>query len=74
MKAALALAGLLVAVGLVAVSVFFNLVPINLESALVFFSQLSYIMTYISLLICLVTVIATFIWYPKVRKKFSSPI
>ena len=74
MKAALALAGLLVAVGLLVVSVSFNLVSINLESALMFFSQLGYIMTYISLLICLVTVVATFLWYPNVRKKFSSPI
>jgi hypothetical protein len=41
---------------------------------LMFFSQLGYIVTYASLLICLCTVTATFLWYPRVRKKFSSPI
>lgn len=41
---------------------------------MMFFNQLSYLVTYVSLLICLFTVIATFLWYPGVRKKFSSPI
>ncbi len=51
-----------------------NFLSINLESILVFLIQVSYIATYASLLICLFTVIATFIWYTHVRKKFSSPV
>jgi biofilm PGA synthesis N-glycosyltransferase PgaC len=51
-----------------------NSLSINLEPILVFFNQLGYIVTYLSLLICLVTVIATLLWYPRARKKFSSPI
>ncbi len=74
MKVALVLGGFFVALGLLSVAVFFNLVSINLESALVFLSQLSYIVTYVSLVICLVTVAVTFLWYPRVRRKFSSPI
>ncbi len=46
----------------------------GLDLFLVFFSQLSYLVTYLSLLVCLITVIITFLWYPHVRKKFSSPI
>ncbi|UCE96797.1 MAG: glycosyltransferase family 2 protein, partial [Candidatus Bathyarchaeota archaeon] len=46
----------------------------GLDLFLIFFSQLSYLFTYFSLLICLVTVVITFIWYPHVRKRFSSPI
>jgi len=45
-----------------------------LEPLLAFFNALSYIVTYASLVICLFTVIATLLWYPRVRKKFSSPI
>jgi poly-beta-1,6 N-acetyl-D-glucosamine synthase len=47
---------------------------VNLESFLAFFNELSYIVTYGSLLVCLFTVITTFLWYPHIRKKFSSPI
>jgi poly-beta-1,6 N-acetyl-D-glucosamine synthase len=46
----------------------------NLESLLAFFNDLSYIVTYGSLLVCLFTVITTFLWYPHIRKQFSSPI
>lgn len=74
MKKALALASPFVAAGLLAISKLWGFITINLESILAFLSQLSYIATYGSLLICLVTVIATFIWYSHVRKKFSSPI
>lgn len=74
MKRILALTGFFVAVVFLTISVSLNFLSINLESILVFSNQLGYIVTYISLLICLFTVIATFIWYPRVRKKFSSPI
>ncbi|UCF58510.1 MAG: hypothetical protein JSV15_05420, partial [Candidatus Bathyarchaeota archaeon] len=74
MKRALALTVFFVAVGFLTVYVPLNSLSINLESILVFFNQLGYVVTYISLLICLITVIATFLWYPRVRKKFSSPI
>ncbi|UCE28799.1 MAG: glycosyltransferase family 2 protein [Candidatus Bathyarchaeota archaeon] len=74
MKRALVLIGLLVAVSPFTILVPLNILSINLESVLVFFDQLAYIVTYISLLICLFTVIATFLWYPRARKKFSSPI
>ncbi|MCZ2855998.1 MAG: glycosyltransferase family 2 protein, partial [Candidatus Bathyarchaeota archaeon] len=74
MKRALALTGFFVAVGFLALSAPLNLLSINLEPMLMFFSQLGYIVTYASLLICLCTVTATFLWYPRVRKKFSSPI
>ena len=74
MKRVLALTGLFVAVGFLTISVPLNFLSINLESMLVFFSQLSYVVTYVSLLVCLFTVIATFLWYPRVRKRFSSPI
>lgn len=50
-----------------------DVLSINLDSVLAFFSQLSYMVTYASLLICLFTVVATFLWYSHVRKKFSSP-
>ncbi|MCW4040506.1 MAG: glycosyltransferase [Candidatus Bathyarchaeota archaeon] len=46
----------------------------NVESVLGFVSGISYSVTYLSLVICLVTVIATCLWYPRVRKKFASPI
>ena len=68
------LTSLSVAVGFLTISTPWNSLSINLESILVFFNQLSYLVTYVSLLICLFTVIATFLWYPRVRKKFSSPI
>ena len=74
MKRILALTGFFVAVVFLTISVSLNFLSINLESMLVFFNQLGYVVTYISLLICLFTVIATFLWYPRVRKKFSSPI
>jgi poly-beta-1,6 N-acetyl-D-glucosamine synthase len=74
MKKALVLIGFFVAVGLLVISVFLNFISINLGSLLVFFNQLGYIVTYISLVACLFTVIITFLWYPHVRKKFSSPI
>jgi len=74
LKKALAFTGFFVAAGLLTISVFFNFISINLDSLLVFLNQLGYIVTYISLLICLITVIITFVWYPHVRKKFSSPI
>ena len=74
MKRILALTGFFVAVVFLTISVSLNFLSINLESMLAFFNQLGYIVTYISLLICLFTVIATFLWYPRVRKKFSSPI
>ncbi len=64
--------------GIVAVGVFLivilNFVLFGLDSFLVFFNQLGYIITYFSLLVCLFTVIITFLWYPYVRKRFSSPI
>ena len=74
MRKALSLTGLFVAVCLLPLSVLWGFLPINLESILMFFSQLSYIVTYGSLLICLITVIATFIWYSHARRKFSSPV
>lgn len=74
MKRALALTGLFVAVGLLTIFALLNLLSISLESVIVFFNELSYLVTYGSLLVCLFTVIATFIWYSRVRKKFSSPI
>jgi cellulose synthase/poly-beta-1,6-N-acetylglucosamine synthase-like glycosyltransferase len=74
LKRALALTGFFVAVAFLTVSVSLSFLSISLESILVFFNQLGYIVTYVSLLICLFTVIATFLWYPRVRKKFSSPI
>ena len=70
----LALSSLFVAVGFLTISMPSNFLSIHLESILVFFNQLSYIVTYVSLLTCLFTVTATFLWYPRVRKKFSSPI
>ncbi|MDH5794100.1 MAG: glycosyltransferase, partial [Candidatus Bathyarchaeota archaeon] len=70
----LALTGLFVAEGFLTISMPSDFLSIDLESVMVFFNQLSYIVTYFSLLICLFTVIATFLWYPRVRKKFSSPI
>jgi len=66
------LAGI-VAVGVFLI-VFLNFVWFGLDSFLVFFNQLGYIITYFSLLVCLFTVIITFLWYPYVRKRFSSPI
>ncbi|MGD8544243.1 MAG: glycosyltransferase family 2 protein, partial [Candidatus Bathyarchaeota archaeon] len=74
MKKALVLVGFFVAVGLLVISVFLNFISINLGSLLAFFSQLGYVVTYISLVVCLFTVIITFLWYTHVRKKFSSPI
>ncbi len=68
------MAGLFVALGFLTLSMSLNFLAIDLESVLVFFSQVSYIVTYVSLLVCLFTVVATFLWYPRVRKKFSSPI
>ncbi|UCC27654.1 MAG: glycosyltransferase [Candidatus Bathyarchaeota archaeon] len=74
MKRAWALAGLFVAGEFLTLSAPLNLLSIDSESVLMFFSQLGYVVTYASLLICLCTVTATFLWYPRVRKKFSSPI
>jgi len=74
LKRALALTGFFVAVAFLTISAPSSFLSINLESILEFFNQLGYVVTYISLLICLFTVIATFLWYPRVRKKFSSPI
>ena len=74
MKKALALTGFFVTVGFIIISVLVNFISINLDSLLAFFNQLGYIATYISLLVCLTTVIVTLLWYPHVRKKFSSPI
>ena len=74
MKKALALVCFFVAVVSLVISVFLNFISINLGSLLAFFNQLGYIVTYISLVVCLFTVIITFLWYPHVRKKFSSPI
>ena len=72
MKRGPILAGI-VAVGVFLI-VFLNFVWFGLDSFLVFFNQLGYIITYFSLLVCLFTVIITFLWYPYVRKRFSSPI
>ena len=72
MKRGSILAGI-VAVGVFLI-VFLNFVWFGLDSFLVFFNQLGYIITYFSLLVCLFTVIITFLWYPYVRKRFSSPI
>jgi len=66
--------GFFVAVGFLTISMPLNFLSVSLESILVFFSQLGYIVTYVSFLICLFTVVATFSWYPRVRRKFSSPI
>ncbi|UCH32608.1 MAG: glycosyltransferase family 2 protein [Candidatus Bathyarchaeota archaeon] len=74
MQEALILAGIFIAEGLSTMPASPSFLSISLESILVFFSQLGYIATYLSLLICLVTVIATLLWYPHARKKFSSPI
>ncbi|UCH70890.1 MAG: glycosyltransferase [Candidatus Bathyarchaeota archaeon] len=74
MERALVLTSLFVPVGFLIISMPLNILSINLESLLVFFDQLSYLVTYVSLLVCLFTVIATFLWYPRVRRKFSSPI
>lgn len=67
------LTGSFVAVGFLAISALLNFISTNLDPLLAFFNQLSYIATYISLLACLSTVIITFAWFPRVRKKFSSP-
>jgi poly-beta-1,6 N-acetyl-D-glucosamine synthase len=64
---------LLVAVGSLTIFALSNFLPINLESVSLFFSQLGYMITYGSLLVCLFTVIGTFLWYSHARKKFSSP-
>ena len=37
-------------------------------------SQLGYLVTYGALVVCLVTVILTLVWYPRVRRGFSSPV
>ncbi len=74
LRSALVLVSFFAALGLLSVAVFFNLISVNLEPLLAVLSQLSYIVTYISLVICLVTVVATFLWYPRARRKFSSPI
>jgi hypothetical protein len=74
LKRVLALTGLLVAVGFLAITMTYNFLSINVESLLVVFNQFTYIVTYVSLLVCLFTVIATFLWYTRVRKKISSPI
>ena len=70
----------LASVGFLGVAVFLvilfslNYILIDFGLLLLFLSQLSYIVTYVSLVVCLCTVIVTFLWYPKVRKRFSSPI
>ncbi len=64
---------LLVAVGSLTIFALSNFLPINLESVSLFFSQLGYMITYGSLLVCLFTVIGTFLWYSQARRKFSSP-
>ncbi len=74
MNKSLILSSFVVAVGLLIVFGFLNFTPINLDSLLMLINQLSYVVTYLSLVICLMTVIITFVWYPQVRKKFSSPI
>ncbi|MGD8505733.1 MAG: glycosyltransferase family 2 protein [Candidatus Bathyarchaeota archaeon] len=74
MKRALALTGFFVAIAFLIISVALNFLSINLESVLMFLNQLGYVVTYISLLICLFTTTATFLWYPRVRRRFSSPI
>jgi len=74
LKKGLVLTGLVAVVGFLIASLYFNLLSFSLDPFITFFNQLGYIVTYISLLICLFTVIITFLWYPFVRKKFSSPI
>ncbi len=74
LKRTFALTSLFVAVFFLTTSMPFGFLSINLDSILVFFNQLSYIVTYISLVVCLFTVIATFLWYPRARKNFCSPI
>ena len=74
MKRGLVLTGLVVVVGFLIVSLYLNFISFSLNSFLVLFKQLGYIVTYISLLACLFTVIATLLWYPYVRKRFSSPV
>jgi biofilm PGA synthesis N-glycosyltransferase PgaC len=72
-KGSLPLACSLILVGFFTIPRFFNL-AIDATILVSFFSQLGYVVTYLSLLICLITVIITFIWFPSVRRRFSSPI
>ncbi|MFX1535962.1 MAG: glycosyltransferase family 2 protein, partial [Promethearchaeota archaeon] len=74
MKKTLVLAGLLVTTVFLVILFSLNYILIDFGLLLGFLSQLSYVVTYISLVVCLCTVIITFLWYPKARKKFSSPI
>ncbi|UCD96887.1 MAG: glycosyltransferase [Candidatus Bathyarchaeota archaeon] len=71
-KASIPLACSLIVVGFT-IPKFLNL-AIDVTVLISFFSQLGYVITYLSLLICLITVIITFIWFPSVRRRFSSPI
>ena len=59
---------------LVIVAIYLNIRAFDPGVLLAFLDQLGYIVTYASLLVCLGTVVATFVWYPAVRRKFSSPI
>ncbi len=74
MKKTLATTVLLIVVALFAIFLLWSSLSGSLGSVLLFFNQLSYAVTYGSLLVCLFTVVATFLWYSRVRKKFSSPI
>ncbi|MFQ5836469.1 MAG: glycosyltransferase family 2 protein [Candidatus Bathyarchaeia archaeon] len=73
MKKGWMFAVLAVVIGLLIV-LYLNFIPFALNSFLVFIHQIGYVITYISLLASLFTVIATLLWYPYVRKRFSSPV
>ena len=66
--------GLAIGVILVVVAIYLNILVFDPDVLLAFLDQLGYMVTYVSLLVCLGTVVATFVWYPQVRRKFSSPI
>ncbi len=61
-------------VSLLLVALCSNVIPLDVATFVTFLDQLGYVATYVSLLVCLLTVMATFVWYPQVRKRFSSPI
>jgi poly-beta-1,6 N-acetyl-D-glucosamine synthase len=44
------------------------------DSLLVVLEQVAYWFTYASLVVCLCTVVGALLWYPRVRRRFSSPV
>jgi cellulose synthase/poly-beta-1,6-N-acetylglucosamine synthase-like glycosyltransferase len=44
------------------------------EPVLALLQQIAYAFTYASLVVCLCTVVGALLWYPRVRKRFSSPV